>query len=135
MAWPGVAAVLLLSAWANVGLAADKVYEGTWKTVNRRLDGRMTCEVKDLGKDKWEGRFYGVWQGVDFDYTVKWSGPYDKLKGTATIDGAHYDWTGKMKPESPGTFEGTFTGSRYNGSFDLKEKERKPAKLKRGAAS
>src|SRR5688500_17403677 len=58
-----------LSAWANEG-----VYVGTWKTTNRKLDGAMTCAVKDLGDEKWQGRFFGIWQGVPFVYTVAFAG-------------------------------------------------------------
>jgi hypothetical protein len=100
----------------------DAVYEGPWKTTNRKLDGMMTCVVTDLGSDKWNGRFYGVWQGVPFDYRVPFAGPADKLRGTATIDGAHYDWTGAITSEAGGSFRGTFGGNRYVGSFDLKPK-------------
>ena len=102
--------------------AEDAVYVGTWKTTNRKLDGPMTCAVKDLGEDKWLGRFYGVWQGVPFDYTVPFAGPPSSLRGTAIIDGASYTWTGTISSEAPGVFKGTFGGSRYNGSFELKEK-------------
>ena len=103
------------------------MYVGTWRTTNRKLDGPMTCVVKDLGEDKWLGRFYGVWQGVPFDYTVAFAGPPSSLRGTAIIDGASYTWTGTITSESPtsdapGMFKGTFGGSRYIGSFELKEK-------------
>lgn len=101
----------------------DLVYEGTWKTTNRKLDGTMIAEVTDLGGGKWKGRFYGVWQGVKFDYKVEFSGPPDKLTGKARIDGADYNWKGSMGTESPGFFKGTFDGSRYIGSFDLKTKK------------
>lgn len=100
---------------------SELTYEGTWVTTNRKLDGRMTAVVSDLGGDKWSGRFYGVWQGVKFDYDVKFSGPPDQLRGKATIDGADYEWIGEMSKESPGTFKGRFTGNRYLGSFDLKQ--------------
>jgi hypothetical protein len=102
------------SAGANEG-----VYGGTWNTTNRKLDGPMTCVVKELGSDRWQGRFYGVWQGVPFDYTVPFTGQSSDLRGTATIDGASYTWTGSI---TSGVFKGTFGGSRYIGSFELKEK-------------
>lgn len=115
--------IAILCLWCGTASAADLVYEGTWNTTaNRKLDGRMTCIVTDKGKDKWQGRFYGIWQGVKFDYNVDWTGPPDKMTGKATIDGAHYDWKGTLSTESPGTFKGTFTGDRYDGSFDLKQK-------------
>jgi hypothetical protein len=100
---------------------ATAVYRGTWNTTNRKLDGEMTCVVRELGTENWEGRFYGVWQGVPFDYTVKFSGPADRLKGTANIDGADYTWTGEMSSNPSGRFRGTFGGSRYAGYFDLRE--------------
>lgn len=106
-------------------VAEDLVYEGKWVTTNRKLDGTMTCVVKDKGKDKWHGKFYGVWQGVEFSYDVDWTGTPDNLVGKAVIDGANYEWTGKMTTVTPGTFSGKFTGDRYTGSFDLKQKVKK----------
>ena len=118
------ACVFLVSA--AVGSAQDYVFEGPWHTTNRKLDGIMTCEVKDLGDEKWQGRFHGVWQGVPFDYTVNFEGPPSKLRGTAQIDGADYQWTGSIgretTAESPARFKGSFGGTRYTGYFDLKEK-------------
>jgi len=110
--------LLVLSAPAS---AKDLVYEGTWVTTNRKLDGRMTCVVTNLGDNKWQGHFSGTWEGVEFSYKVDFSGPPEKLRGTATIDGAYYEWTGKMSDESPGWFKGTFGGNRYVGSFTLKQ--------------
>lgn len=116
----------LLLAMAAVASGQDYVFEGPWHTTNRKLDGIMTCEVNDLGDDQWQGRFHGVWQGVPFDYTVKFDGPPAKLRGKAQIDGADYEWTGSMTreatAESPGRFKGSFGGTRYTGYFDLKEK-------------
>jgi hypothetical protein len=112
-----------LMAWGHVAVAEDYVYEGTWNTTNRKLDGRMTCVVTDLGEEKWAGRFYGVWQGVAFDYPVTFQGPADKLRGTAVIDGASYNWTGEITTEPPMSFEGKFGGSRYAGYFKLREKK------------
>jgi hypothetical protein len=113
---------IVLMLCCGTAMAAELVYEGTWLTTNRKLDGTMTCVVTDKGKDKWQGRFYGIWQGVKFDYKVDWSGPPEKMIGKAMIDGANYEWTGEMTPETPGTFKGKFTGDRYTGSFDLKQK-------------
>jgi len=102
--------------------AADTVtYQGDWHTTNRKLDGTMTCIVTPTGDERWQGRFFGVWQGVNFNYTVPFTGPPSNLHGNANIDGAEYYWTGKIVRESPGSFQGTFGGARYNGSFDLKE--------------
>ena len=95
----------------------EGTYRGPWHTTNRRVDGMMTAEVKSLGGDNWQGRFYGIWQGVDFDYTVTWTGPPEGLTGTAVIDNASYQWTGTIIGDS---FKGAFTGSRYTGWFDLK---------------
>lgn len=94
-------------------------FRGPWKTTNRKLDGIMDAVVTSKGNQQWEGRFYGVWQGVEYDYTVKFTGPADQLRGTATIDGASYEWTGSVSKRH---FNGTFTGSRYNGSFDMTAK-------------
>src|SRR5262245_7161868 len=84
--------------------AEDGVYEGVWHTTNRKLDGTMTCVVKDQGDGKWTGRFYGIWQAVPFDYTVPFTGKAEKLTGKAMIDGADYTWTGDMSTEDGGRF-------------------------------
>lgn len=116
-----------LFAGTAIAEGEDRVFEGPWKTTNRKLDGIMTAVVKDLGDDKWQGRFHGVWQGVPFDYTVKFSGKPQSLKGTAVIDHADYTWTGLIEDESsdsPAVFKGSFGGSRYTGHFTLKEKKK-----------
>jgi hypothetical protein len=92
-------------------------FRGTWVTTNRKLDGEMTCIATQNGNN-WSGRFFGAWHGRSFSYNVTWSGPPDKLQGTAVIDGAFYQWTGSMEGDF---FKGTFTGSRYNGYFNLKK--------------
>jgi hypothetical protein len=116
-------AILLLIAnglsGPNFAFARDKSYEGSWHTTNRKLDGTMQCDVKQVASETWQGRFHGVWQGVPFDYTVSFTGPAADVRGTATIDGATYNWTGTL---SESTFKGRFTGSRYAGHFDLEEK-------------
>ena len=108
--------ILLACVLSSPASAADALYEGDWRTTNRKLDGRMTCAVTELGPEKWRGRFYGVWQGVPFDYTLDFAGPATALRGTARIDGADYVWTGKMSGDS---FQGSFGGNRYTGHFQL----------------
>ncbi len=97
-------------------VAKTYTYAGPWKTTNRKLDGKMTCVITPVWNQRWQGRFYGTWQGVDFDYSVNFQGPPDDLRGTATIDGALYDWRGRINGQR---FRANFTGSRYEGSFDL----------------
>src|SRR3954467_14400647 len=109
--------LLLLLAPAAAS-AAERVYEGSWLTTTRRLDGTMICAVTDLGEQRWRGHFHGVWQGQPFSYQVDFKGPPEKLRGTAWIDGADYEWTGEMVG---GKFTGTFWGSRYRGSFNLEQ--------------
>lgn len=117
-----IALALLSTSFVGAAEKAQTLtYRGPWKTTNRKLDGIMTAVVTSTGKERWKGRFYGTWMGVDFDYTVNFTGPPDNLRGTARIDGADYQWTGKMETTSPGSFTATFTGSRYTGSFDMKE--------------
>jgi hypothetical protein len=118
--------ITLLFAWCPMTHAEDTVYEGVWRTTNRKLDGIMTCVVTDFGDGNWQGRFYGTWQGVKYDYTVTFAGAPNELRGEATIDGAHYDWKGEISDEPVGSFKGIFGGTRYTGHFDLKEKP--PAK-------
>ncbi|WP_254507023.1 hypothetical protein [Anatilimnocola floriformis] len=115
-------AVVLFGSF-NAASGQDRVFEGPWKTTNRKLDGIMTAVIKDLGDERWQGRFYGVWQGVPFDYTVKFSGKPESLKGTAVIDFADYTWTGAID-EDAGTFTAKFGGSRYTGHFEMKEKKK-----------
>ncbi len=110
-------AVMLCSV-CSYSAAQDIVYRGEWKTRNRKLDGQMTCVVTPKAKEQWKGRFYGVWQGVDFDYTVDFAGPPNDLRGTATIDGAAYTWRARMDKDR---FRANFGGDRYSGSFDLKK--------------
>jgi len=116
-----ICVLIALSVLPKAAGAVDRVFEGQWKTTNRKLDGTMRCIVTDLGNEKWQGRFVGTWQGVPFDYTVKFNGPPNHLHGAATIDGADYSWTGEMGSDSQGSFRATFTGNRYQGNFDLKE--------------
>lgn len=117
------ALLTLALLFGSFGTAAAAItYEGTWVTTNRKLDGTMTAVVDDLGGDRWKGKFFGVWMGRKFSYDVEWTGKPDDLTGKAVIDGASYTWKGKMAPTTPGSFEGTFTGSRYTGYFKLKEK-------------
>ena len=100
----------------------EMIFQGTWLTINRQLDGEMTSVVTDLGGNKWRGHFYGTWQGVDFSYRVNFTGPPEKLVGTAVIDGADYQWSGELSRDANGFFKGEFDGSRYRGSFKLKRK-------------
>jgi hypothetical protein len=114
-------------------------YTGPWVTTNRRLDGTMTCDVTQLARGQWQGRFWGTWQQVPFDYTVQFTAGERQLEpmanaraarpvaftgaadtavnGTAMIEGASYEWTGVLSRDQ---FNVRFTGSRYEGHFELK---------------
>jgi hypothetical protein len=123
-----LALVLLLTPCVIATAEEAFHYQGQWRTTNRKLDGEMTCVVTSLGDEKWQGRFYGVWQGTPFDYVVKFSGPPSDLRGTATIDGASYTWTGQMTTDAQPSFKGKFGGSRYAGFFELRgAAEKQPA--------
>ena len=113
---------LLFASVVDTTTAADRIYDGQWHTTNRKLDGTMTCCISELGDETWQGRFFGTWQGVPFDQTVKFIGPPDRLRGTAKIDGANYTWTGEMGGDSKDFFKGKFGGDRYTGYFELKER-------------
>ncbi len=104
----------------TLAVEAEVIYEGTWRTTNRKLDGAMTCVVTPLPQQKWRGHFYGVWQGVKFDYTETFEGPANALQGKATIDGAAYEWKGALNQKQ---FKANFSGDRYIGSFDLARKQ------------
>jgi hypothetical protein len=112
---------VLLLVPAGTVVAKERVYEGKWVTTNRPLDGTMTCVVTDLGNNTWRGRFSGIWEGQAFSYTVQFSGPPERVRGRAVIDGADYEWTGEMGTD---WFKGKFGGNRYEGSFSLKRKVR-----------
>jgi hypothetical protein len=116
-----IGSMLVLASAATAG-ARDLVYEGTWVTTNRPLDGTLKCVVTDLGNNQWRGEFSGYWGRQYFTYTVKFSGSPEKLRGQAVIDGADYDWTGEMSTGPSGTFKGKFGGNRYFGSFSMKQK-------------
>ena len=130
-------AILALLLMSTPVVAEELVYEGPWytgitedgkPTGRRKLEGIMTAVVTPVGKGQWQGRFYGVWHGVKFDYNVKFTGNAKKLRGKAIIDGASYDWKAVIGQQSPGWFSGTFTGSRYDGYFKLKEKAKAKAR-------
>ena len=104
-------AVLVLPSISTC-FAGDRVYEGSWNTTNRKLDGVMTCVVSQSGPQKWQGRFYGVWQGVAFDYKVPFSGPTTDLSGTAQIDGADYTWKGRISEGESGGFVRELAGAQ-----------------------
>ena len=117
-------------------------YAGPWVTTkNKKLDGTTNCEIKQLTNDRWQGRFWGVWQQVPFDYTVEFDrvkDPPERLEtaqakttkkvdlktepfgipvaGKAMIDGASYDWIGRLARQQ---FNIEFTGSRYEGHLEL----------------
>jgi len=92
----------------------------------------MTCvltplkKVKD--KQRWRGRFYGIWQGVEFDYVEEFEGPATALTGKAVIDGANYTWKGSASQQR---FRATFTGDRYTGKFELKRVQENTSRLRR----
>lgn len=96
----------------------EKTFEGRWDTTrHKRLDGIMKCHVTKQSDERWKGRFWGVWQGVSYDYNVEFEGPLDNLRGKAIIDGAPYEWSGSIQG---GEFKAEFNGL-YLGSFSLKE--------------
>ncbi len=130
----GSLVALLLSTQLSVTAvcAKDYVFTGPWKTENRKLDGIMTCVVTPTAIDKWQGRFYGVWQGVDFDYRVDFAGPIQDVHGVATIDGAAYQWRGSLTRDK---FRGRFDGDRYRGEFELHRQEPGAAASKRPDAA
>src|SRR5262245_21835742 len=109
--------ILALSMLAPAAAAKDYVYQGPWRTTNRKLEVTMTCVVTPVAKHEWRGHFSGSWQGAPFDYTLTFSGPASRLHGTATVDGAAYAMKGWITREQ---FAANFGGDRYTGSFDLK---------------
>src|SRR5437762_11493210 len=50
----------------------EGTYEGAWATKkNKKLDGTASCQVKQLSSGRWQGRFWGQWQQMPFDYSVE----------------------------------------------------------------
>jgi hypothetical protein len=112
---------LLLTPFMAIPAFADdpsaKFFDGPWNTTKPiKLDGTMRAATVNRG-EKWKARFGGVWQGQPFEYVVEFTGTPDNLTGSARIDGADYTWKGKIEDD---VFSGTFTGTRYTGSFRLK---------------
>lgn len=117
-------AVLFVSLAIGAGAnAADATYSGPWHTHRgKQLSGVMTVDVHADQVGQYRGRFHGVWQGVSFDYRVDFTGPLEDLRGSAMIDGASYNWRGVIVRGAPGngTFNASFDGSRYAGSFEMR---------------
>lgn len=105
--------------FANYSFAAEIFrFEGTWHTsTNKVLDGTMACDVKNIGPNKWNCHFTGVWQGVPFDYSADLSGPQSNLTGSTNIDGVPYAWAARINTRE---FRANFNSGRYIGTFDLK---------------
>jgi hypothetical protein len=120
----------------------EGTYEGAWVTTkSRKLDGTASCEVTQLSKDHWRGRFTGQWQQTPFDYTVEFNtdggskhtrlvsietttakpGPVS-ITGKAEIDGIQYEFAGLLSPRE---FTIQFTGDRYEGAVLLKRVQNK----------
>lgn len=117
--------LLVFLALSSAALGREYVYQGQWVTQNRPLDGIMTAAITPVKPASgpvrdYTGRFFGVWQGVSFDYTVAFHGPLDKLVGTAMIDGASYEWKGVLTKD---VFVANFGGDRYVGIFKLQRKK------------
>lgn len=109
---------LLVVLFCSVAQAEDYFFQGSWRADNRPIDGPMSCDFKTLGNNKYKAKFYGIWQGVPFEYNVTFSGTPDKLKGTATVDHVPYTWEGSADTDN---FRGSYTSYRYHGSFTLKK--------------
>jgi len=107
----------LLLGWVEKAQSTDYAFAGPWKTTNRKLDGTMTCIITPLANQQWHGHFYGTWQGAPFDYKVQFQGPPDDLRGTTVIDGANYNWRGRVDAQA---LRANFAGDLYEGSFELK---------------
>ena len=102
---------------------AGSKFHGPWKTSSG--SGEMTCEIsKESSEKNFSGVFFGVWNGSDFRYDVKWEVNFGKCSGEANIDGTDYEWTGMfiLKEDKCWHFDGTFTGSSgRKGTFSLKQ--------------
>ena len=91
-------------------------YVGPWKT--SQLNGTMQCDITAKGTTL-QGRFFGNWRGIDFDYNEDLLGTPDNLSGTANIDGENYKWRGSIKD---GVFKANFTSGGNTGFFELRKK-------------
>jgi hypothetical protein len=123
-------------------------YEGAWiSTGGNSLDGIANCEVKQLSKDHWQGRFWGGSKQKPFDCTVDLSldkgddhppaaGQQSKVKkgevlvkGKAKIDGADHDFAGEL---NAGEFKIHVTGGQHEGSMLLKRVQQPKSVAKNG---
>ena len=109
--------VLMLVVACSAAAAGELAYQGKWNTTNRKLDGDVTCVMTPIAGSQWQGRFFGKFQGTPFDYAGRFSGTTSDLRGSVTVDGAHYQCRGSLNHDE---FKANFTGSGYTGSFDLK---------------
>src|SRR5688572_24218855 len=89
--------LLIFFGLASVASANPYTFHGIWHTSERRqLSGTLAAVINRVSSEEWTGEFYGTWQGVDYSYTVAFSGPPEALRGTAVIDGTPYEWTGSI---------------------------------------
>jgi hypothetical protein len=100
-----------------------KSWQGTWRNLRFRTSGALKCTAVSKDGKTWDGTFEGVFRGRKFRYKAGFQGKPGRgrtdLSGTATIDGAKYQWTGYIKGA---TLYGKFRSSNgYYGNFSLKE--------------
>lgn len=120
-------AVCLLAA---VGLlwAADDVtgsWEGSFQTQDGAF-GSLTAEVSALPDGTYKAAIAAHDQGVQFDLPGKKEAEKVVFSGTITVSpeiGA-LDIRAEI---ADGKFTGTFKGTTYSGTFELKRPEKKPA--------
>lgn len=121
--WLVLAGSLSLAAFGESPFPQKFTFTGPWHTTSG-LAADMTCVVTWIDHGKWQGHFYGIWEGAPYEYTVNFTGTPQKLVGTARINGAKYQWEGNM---DMGAFTAQYGGNRYSGGFTL---YRKPSELK-----
>ena len=115
---------LVLACTPAFAAETTKTWQGTWKNIRYRTTGPLKCTATSKDGKTWSAKFDGLFRRRKFSYRVKFQGKPGRrqttLSGTATIDGARYRWTGRIKGK---ILYGKFRSSNgYYGNFTLREK-------------
>ncbi len=120
--------LLCLLAAGGLVLGADEVtgsWEGSFQTQDGAF-GSLTAEVSDLPDGTYKAVIAAHDQGVQFELPGKKQDEKVVFSGTVTVSPE----LGSLDIQAEiadGKFSGTFKGTTYSGTFELKRPEKKPA--------
>ncbi len=122
--------VFMLSLLAAVGLVsgADEVtgsWEGSFQTQDGAF-GSLTAEVSSFPDGTYKAVIAAGDQGVQFELPGKKLAEKVVFSGTITAS-AEIGSLDIQAEIADGKFSGTFKGTTYSGTFELKRPEKKPA--------